>query len=65
MRQAGIRRRGLRVFRSQYMAEEWLPSESGLGESPLYRQENDTFFFVDIRNCRVHCMPLARSWEGR
>ncbi|KAI0799530.1 hypothetical protein GGR55DRAFT_692609 [Xylaria sp. FL0064] len=49
----------------EYMAEEWLPSESGLGESPLYRQEDDTFFFVDIKNRLVHCVPLYRGWAGR
>ncbi|KAI0433210.1 hypothetical protein F5Y09DRAFT_90614 [Xylaria sp. FL1042] len=49
----------------EYTAEEWLPSESGLGESPLYRQADDTFFFVDIKNCLVHCVPLSRGWAGR
>ncbi|KAI8955938.1 hypothetical protein F4801DRAFT_182967 [Xylaria longipes] len=49
----------------EYTAEEWLPCEAGLGESPLYRQEDDTFFFVDIKNCRVHCVPLDRGWAGR
>ncbi|KAI1345710.1 hypothetical protein F5Y01DRAFT_47180 [Xylaria sp. FL0043] len=49
----------------EYAAEEWLPSGSGLGESPLYRQEDDTFFFVDIKNCLVHCVPLSRGWAGR
>ncbi|KAI3317541.1 hypothetical protein HD806DRAFT_514900 [Xylariaceae sp. AK1471] len=49
----------------EYMAEEWLPSQAGLGESPLYRQEDDTFFFVDIKNCRVHCVPVSRGWTAR
>ncbi|KAI0549503.1 hypothetical protein F4679DRAFT_264001 [Xylaria curta] len=49
----------------EYTAEEWLPAEAGLGESPLYRQEDDTFFFVDIKNCRIHCVPLDRGWAGR
>ncbi|KAI0512884.1 hypothetical protein F5B22DRAFT_288136 [Xylaria bambusicola] len=49
----------------EYTAEEWLPSASGLGESPLYRQEDDTFFFADIKNCLVHCVPLSRGWAGR
>lgn len=49
----------------EYTAGEWLPSECGLGESPLYREEDDTFFFVDIKNCRVHCVPLCRGWAGR
>lgn len=49
----------------EYTAEEWLPSACGLGESPLYREEDETFFFVDIKNCRVHCVPLSRGWAGR
>ncbi|KAI0203021.1 SMP-30/Gluconolaconase/LRE-like region-domain-containing protein [Astrocystis sublimbata] len=48
-----------------YTAEEWLPAEAGLGESPLYRPEDDTFFFVDIKNCRVHSVPLSRGWASR
>ncbi|KAI1295123.1 hypothetical protein F5Y03DRAFT_372149 [Xylaria venustula] len=49
----------------EYTAEEWLPCAAGLGESPLYRQEDDTFFFVDIKNCCVHCVPIPRGWAGR
>ncbi|KAI0134865.1 hypothetical protein F4814DRAFT_443686 [Daldinia grandis] len=49
----------------QYTAEEWLPSESGLGESPLYRAHDNTFFFVDIKNKLVHTVPLSKGWDGR
>ncbi|KAI1800786.1 hypothetical protein F4811DRAFT_493766 [Daldinia bambusicola] len=49
----------------QYTAEEWLPSRSGLGESPLYRADDDTFFFVDIKNKLVHAVPLSKGWSGR
>ncbi|KAI8957317.1 hypothetical protein F5Y11DRAFT_352687 [Daldinia sp. FL1419] len=49
----------------QYTAEEWLPSKSGLGESPLYRANDDTFFFVDIKNKLVHTIPLSEGWSGR
>jgi sugar lactone lactonase YvrE len=49
----------------EYTAEEWLPSQSGLGESPLYRREDDTFFFVDIKNCRIHYVPLSGGWHTR
>lgn len=48
-----------------YTAKEWLPSGSGLGESPLYRASDDTFFFVDIQNHLVHSVPAARGWEAR
>ncbi|KAI4863795.1 hypothetical protein F4820DRAFT_359749 [Hypoxylon rubiginosum] len=49
----------------EYTAEEWLPSQSGLGESPLYRASDDTFFFVDIKNRLVHTVPLAQGWNGK
>ncbi|KAF3065885.1 hypothetical protein GL218_09230 [Daldinia childiae] len=49
----------------QYTAEEWLPSKSGLGESPLYRVQDDTFYFVDIKNNLVHTVPLSKGWDGR
>lgn len=49
----------------EYSATEWLPSGSGLGESPLYRASDDTFFFVDIKNNLVHRVPLAKGWEGK
>ncbi|KAI1473869.1 hypothetical protein F4774DRAFT_362159 [Daldinia eschscholtzii] len=49
----------------QYTAEEWLPSRSGLGESPLYRAHDDTFFFVDIKNKLVHTVPLSKGWSGK
>ncbi|KAI0389696.1 hypothetical protein F5Y17DRAFT_472621 [Xylariaceae sp. FL0594] len=49
----------------EYTAEEWLPSECGLGESPLYRRADKTFFFVDIKNCRVHSVPLSGGWDQR
>lgn len=49
----------------EYTAQEWLPSSSGLGESPLYRASDDTFFFVDIQNQLVHAVPAAESWEAR
>ncbi|KAI1134760.1 hypothetical protein F5Y05DRAFT_199890 [Hypoxylon sp. FL0543] len=49
----------------EYVAEEWLPSNSGLGESPLYRESDDTFFFVDIKNKLVHAVPLAQGWHGK
>ncbi|PSR84075.1 hypothetical protein BD289DRAFT_506312 [Coniella lustricola] len=34
----------------EYTATEWLPANAGLGESPLYRASDDTFFFVDIKH---------------
>lgn len=46
-------------------AEEWLPSASGLGESPLYRASDDTFFFADIKNCLVHSVPCLGGWQRR
>ncbi|KAI1413891.1 hypothetical protein F5Y13DRAFT_188868 [Hypoxylon sp. FL1857] len=49
----------------EYIAEEWLPSKSGLGESPLYRPSDDTFFFVDIRNKLVHAVPLTQGWGAK
>lgn len=49
----------------QFSAKEWLPSASGLGESPLYRASDDTFFFVDIKNCLVHSVPCTNGWEGK
>lgn len=49
----------------QYAAKEWLPSGSGLGESPLYRASDDTFFFVDIKNQLVHSVPATKGWESR
>ncbi|KUI55647.1 hypothetical protein VP1G_03012 [Cytospora mali] len=49
----------------EYSATEWLPSESGLGESPLYRASDDTFFFVDIKNKLLHRVPLESGWEGK
>ncbi|KAK7747442.1 rRNA-processing protein cgr1 [Cytospora paraplurivora] len=48
-----------------YSATEWLPSGSGLGESPLYRASDDKFFFVDIKNKLVHSVPLGNGWEGK
>ncbi|KAK2599451.1 hypothetical protein N8I77_011205 [Diaporthe amygdali] len=49
----------------EYLAEEWLPSASGLGESPLYRASDQTFFFVDIKNQLVHKIPELQGWEQR
>ncbi|ROW01238.1 hypothetical protein VMCG_05914 [Cytospora schulzeri] len=49
----------------EYSATEWLPSASGLGESPLYRASDDTFFFADIKNKLVYLIPLSKGWEGR
>lgn len=48
-----------------FTAEEWLPSGSGLGESPLYRKNDDTFFFVDIKNKLVHSVPCTAGWPAR
>lgn len=49
----------------QFQAKQWLPSASGLGESPLYRASDDTFFFVDIKNCLVHSVPCSRGWDHK
>ncbi|KAI2633586.1 hypothetical protein GGS26DRAFT_597837 [Hypomontagnella submonticulosa] len=49
----------------EYTAEEWLPSRSGLGESPLYRASDDTFFFVDIKNKIVHTVPASKGWNSK
>lgn len=49
----------------EYSAQEWLPSASGLGESPLYRASDRTFFFVDIKNRLVHRIPGSEGWEQR
>ncbi|RYP77386.1 hypothetical protein DL771_001181 [Monosporascus sp. 5C6A] len=49
----------------EYTAQEWLPSHSGLGESPLYRGADDVFFFVDIKNKLVHTVPVAEGWAGK
>lgn len=49
----------------QFTAKEWLPSASGLGESPLYRASDDTFFFIDIKNCLVHSVPHSSGWDER
>lgn len=49
----------------EYSAQEWLPSASGLGESPLYRASDKTFFFVDIKNRLVHKVPESEGWEQR
>lgn len=49
----------------EYLANQWLPSGSGLGESPLYRASDDMFFFVDIKNCLVHSVPSTEGWEAR
>lgn len=49
----------------EYSAKEWLPSGSGLGESPLYRADDDKFFFVDIKNKLVHSVPCAKGWESK
>ena len=48
-----------------YTAKEWLKSECGLGESPLYRPPDDTFFFVDIKNKLVHAIPRATESGAR
>ena len=48
-----------------YTAKEWLKSECGLGESPLYRHADDTFFFVDIKNKLVHAIPRATESGAR
>jgi xylono-1,5-lactonase len=49
----------------EYSAQEWLPSAAGLGESPLYRASDKTFFFVDIKNQLVHWVPESEGWERR
>lgn len=49
----------------EYSATEWLPSGSGLGESPLYRASDNTFFFVDIKNKLLYRIPLEEGWEGK
>jgi sugar lactone lactonase YvrE len=49
----------------KYSAQEWLPSASGLGESPLYRASDKTFFFADIKNRLVHRVPESEGWEQR
>lgn len=49
----------------EFKAELWLPSSSGLGESPLYRASDDTFFFVDIKNQLVHSIPATKGWESK
>lgn len=49
----------------QLTAKEWLPSASGLGESPLYRASDGTFFFVDIKNCLVHSVPHSAGWDQK
>ncbi|KAI0832285.1 hypothetical protein F5Y06DRAFT_281141 [Hypoxylon sp. FL0890] len=49
----------------EYIAEEWLPSKSALGESPLYRASDDTFLFVDIKNKLVHTVPLSQGWDAK
>lgn len=49
----------------EYSAQEWLPSASGLGESPLYRASDKMFFFVDIKNRLVHRVPESEGWEQR
>ncbi|KAL1857525.1 rRNA-processing protein cgr1 [Diaporthe australafricana] len=49
----------------EYTAQEWLPSASGLGESPLYRASDQSFFFVDIKNQLVHRIPESQGWEQR
>ncbi|CAN8098255.1 unnamed protein product [Discula destructiva] len=48
-----------------YTAEEWLPSGSGLGESPVYRTSDATFFFADIKNQLVHSVPATKGWDSR
>ena len=50
---------------TEYTAEEWLPSQSGLGESLLYRGADGVFFFVDIQRRLVHTVPAAQGWEAR
>lgn len=49
----------------EYSAKEWLPSGSGLGESPLYRASDDLFFFVDIKNKLVHSVPATKGWDDK
>lgn len=49
----------------KYTARQWLQSGSGLGESPLYRASDDTFFFADIKNRLVHSVPATKDWESR
>lgn len=49
----------------EYTAKIWLPSGSGLGESPLYRASDDKFFFVDIKNKSIHSVPAGRDWEAK
>ncbi|KKY37769.1 putative calcium homeostasis protein [Diaporthe ampelina] len=49
----------------EYSAQQWLASASGLGESPLYRASDKTFFFVDIENQLVHQVPESEGWEQR
>ncbi|KAF3761632.1 hypothetical protein M406DRAFT_342393 [Cryphonectria parasitica EP155] len=49
----------------EYTAEEWLPSGSGLGESPLYRASDDTFFWVDIKAQLIHAIPAQKGWESK
>lgn len=49
----------------EHTAEEWLPSRSGLGESPLYRAADGVLFFVDIKSRLVHMVPAAQGRKGR
>lgn len=49
----------------EYSAQKWLPSASGLGESPLYRASDKAFFFVDIKNRLLHKVPESEGWEQR
>lgn len=49
----------------EYSAREWLPSASGLGESPLYRASDNAFFFVDIKNRLVHRVYESDGWGQR
>jgi sugar lactone lactonase YvrE len=37
----------------------WLESHCGLGEGPFYERETDSLRFVDIKNKRLHYIPLT------
>ncbi|GAW15735.1 hypothetical protein ANO14919_051540 [Xylariales sp. No.14919] len=48
----------------EYTAEEWHPSQSGLGESPLYRQEDDTFFSSISRTVSFIVYRYPTAWRS-
>ena len=48
----------------RWMADCWLPAHCTLGESPTYRASDNTFFFVDIDQYKLHYVDVDEGWSS-